>query len=320
MAYECYKAPADRKLDTDTCARIVLRNKNLGLQEHKFLLKTIVSSGIGEETYGPRNVISGQEDSPTLKDSISEMDDLIFDTLDKLFAKTGISPSEIDILVVNVSLFSPAPSLTARVVNRYKMRSNVKTFNLSGMGCSASIVAIDLVQHLFKSYKNAFAIVVSTESLGSNWYQDRKIHDALKLPLPFRRSKHVVRTHLGSNDETSGCCIQVANDLGYKGFLLTKSLKISAAKALRVLLPKILPLSEQLRYVYVSRQQNKTKRNSFQEMGAGLNLKTGVDHLCYRLAEFNTKLVLGQQKLKNLWFHESLYHALSARTELFRLL
>ncbi|KAL9402565.1 hypothetical protein Peur_006414 [Populus x canadensis] len=291
---------SDRKLDTDTCARIVLRNKNLGLQEYKFLLKTIVSSGIGEETYGPRNVISGQEDSPTLKDSISEMDGLIFDTLDKLFAKTGISPSEIDILVVNVSLFSPAPSLTARVVNRYKMRSNVKTFNLSGMGCSTSIVAIDLVQHLFKSYKNAFAIVVSTESLGSNWYQGKEKsmmllfrsggcsmlftnNSALKHQAIFRL-KHVVRTHLGSNDEAYGCCIQVADDLGYKGFLLTKSLKISAAKALaanlRVLLPKILPLSEQLRCVYVSRQQNKTKRNSLQEMGAGLNLKTGVDHFC----------------------------------------
>jgi 3-ketoacyl-CoA synthase len=231
------------------------------------------------------------------------MDGLIFDTLDKLFAKTGISPSEIDVLVVNVSLFSPAPSLTARVVNRYKMRSNVKTFNLSGMGCSASIVAIDLVQHLFKSYKNAFAIVVSTESLGSNWYQGKEKSMMLSICL-FRsggcsmlftnnsalkhqaifRLKHVVRTHPGSNDEAYGCCIQVADDLGYKGFLLTRSLKISAAKALaanlRVLLPKILPLSEQLRYVYVSRQQNKTKRNSLQEMGAGLNLKTGVDPFC----------------------------------------
>ncbi|KAG6763625.1 hypothetical protein POTOM_031053 [Populus tomentosa] len=230
MAYECYKAPADRKLDTDTCARIVLRSKNLGLQEYKFLLETIVSSGIGEETCGTRNVISGHEDSPTLKDSISEMDDLIFDTLDKLFATTGnISPSEIDILVVNVSLFSPAPSLTARVVNRYKMRSNVKTFNLSGMGCSASIVAIDLVQHLFKRLLNA-----------------------LHKQQCFKTSS----------------------------YLQIETCRALFTANLRVLLPKLLPLSEQLRYVYVSRQQNKTKRNSLQEMGAGLNLKTGVDHFC----------------------------------------
>ncbi|CAK7325598.1 unnamed protein product [Dovyalis caffra] len=303
LAYECYKAPEYRKLDTETCAKIVFRNKNLGLEEYRFLLHTIVSSGIGEETYGPSNIISGQEDSPTLKDSISEMDDLIFDTLDKLFSKTGISPSEIDILVVNVSLFSPEPSLAARVVNRYKMRSDVKTFNLSGMGCSASIVSIDLVQHLLKSYKNAFAIVVSTESIGPNWYRGKEKsmmlsnclfrsggcsmlftnNSALKHQAIFRL-KHLVRTHLGSNDEAYRCCIQIADDLGYKGFLLTKSLKKSAAQALavnlRVLAPKVLPLSELLRYVYASHLKKKTKKTSLLEMGAGLNLKTGVDHLC----------------------------------------
>jgi 3-ketoacyl-CoA synthase len=73
---------------------------------------------------------------PTLKVSSRKLDDVIFDTLDKLFAKTGISPSEIDILVVNVSLFSPAPSLSARVVNRYKMRSDIKTQPLrNGLQC-----------------------------------------------------------------------------------------------------------------------------------------------------------------------------------------
>jgi len=94
----------------------------------------------------------------------------MFDTLDNLFKKTGISPSEVDILVVNVSLFSPAPSLAARIINRYKMRENVKAFNLAGMGCSASVVAIDVVQQLFKTYKNSVGIVVSTEDLGGHWY------------------------------------------------------------------------------------------------------------------------------------------------------
>jgi 3-ketoacyl-CoA synthase len=112
------------------------------------------------------------------------------------------------------------------------------------MGCSASIVAIDLVQHLFKSYKNVFAIVVSTESLGSIWYQGKEKSMMLSNCL-FRsggcsmlftnnsaskhqaifRLKHVVRTHLGSNDEAYGCCIQVTDDLGYKGFSLLKALK-----------------------------------------------------------------------------------------------
>jgi len=50
------------------------------------------------------------------------------------------------------------------------MRENVKAFNLAGMGCSASVVAIDVVQQLFKTYKNSVGIVVSTEDLGGHWY------------------------------------------------------------------------------------------------------------------------------------------------------
>lgn len=119
LAYECFKPHEDTKLNTDSAAKIVLRNRNLGLEEYRFLLKTMVSSGIGENTYCPRNVIEGRESSPTFADSLDEIDEIMFDTLDGLFRKTGISPSDVDILVVNVSLFSPAPSLTARIINRY---------------------------------------------------------------------------------------------------------------------------------------------------------------------------------------------------------
>ncbi|KAJ6433545.1 hypothetical protein OIU84_017271, partial [Salix udensis] len=99
LSYQCHKAPEDQRLDTGSCASIVARNKNLGIEEYRFLLKTMVSSGIGEETYCPKNVIDGREESPTHMDAVSEMDGIIFPTLDKLFAKTGVSPSEIDIIV-----------------------------------------------------------------------------------------------------------------------------------------------------------------------------------------------------------------------------
>ncbi|XAR72063.1 Very-long-chain 3-oxoacyl-CoA synthase [Bertholletia excelsa] len=301
LDYECYKAPEERKLNSELCANIILRNKNLGLEEYKFLLKTMVSSGIGEDTYAPSNVISGRESSATLSDALSEMDDISFDTLDKLFARSGIHPSQVDILVVNVSLLSTVPSLTARIINRYKMREDVKAFNLTGMGCSASLVAIDLVQHMFKSHKNKFAVVVSTESMGPNWYCGKERNMMLSnclfrsggcsmLFTNNRALKHraimklncMVRTHLGSNDEAYGCCIQVEDSMGYSGFCLTKSLTKAAAIAftenLKVLVPKILPLYELLRYVITSRFRGKARRTP--GVISGLNLKTGIEHFC----------------------------------------
>ncbi|GKU91838.1 hypothetical protein SLEP1_g5652 [Rubroshorea leprosula] len=304
LAYECYKPGEDRKLGTDTCAKVLMRNKNLGLPEYKFLLRTMANSGIGEETYGPKNVIAGREASPNLADALSEVDDIMFNTLDKLFARTGVSPSEIDILVVNVSLFSPAPSLTARIINRYKMRDNIKAVNLAGEGCSASMVAIDLVQQMFKTYKNAYAIVVSTESIGPNWYngQDKSMmlsnllfrsggcstlltNKAALSHQALMKLNCSVRTHIGSDDEAYGCCIQIEDKRGYPGFLLTRKLPKSGAKAfilnLQVLLPKVLPLRELLQSVIkASLSKKKTKSSALEAMAAGLNLKSGIEHFC----------------------------------------
>ncbi|OMO58851.1 Very-long-chain 3-ketoacyl-CoA synthase [Corchorus capsularis] len=303
LGFECYKAPDDRKLDTEACVKVVLRNQNLGLEQYRFLLKTIVSSGLGEETYGPRNVLDGREEFPSDKDAHSEMDEIMFETLDKLFAKTGVSPSEIDILVVDVSLFSPSPSLTSRIINRYKMRDDIKSFSLSGMGCSASVVAVDLVQRLFKTYKNQFAIVVSTESIGTHWYCGKEKSmmlsnclfraggasilltnkQALKNQALFKLNC-AVRTNIGYDDEAYKCCIQVEDDEGYQGFLLTKFLTKAAAKAftsnLKILLPKILPVTEFIRYGISYLARIKTIKGQNPGFSLNFNLKTGIDHFC----------------------------------------
>lgn len=135
-----------------------------------------------------------------------------------LIDKTGIKPKDIDILIVNCSLFSPTPSLSAMVVNKYKMRSNIKTFNLSGMGCSAGVISIDLAHDLLQFHPNSNALVVSTEIITPNYYQGKE--RSMLLPnclfrmggaailLSNRRSDrwrakyrllHVVRTHRGNS-------------------------------------------------------------------------------------------------------------------------
>ena len=36
------------------------------------------------------------------------------------------------------------------IVNHFKLRRDVLTYNLSGMGCSSSLISIDMVKHLLK--------------------------------------------------------------------------------------------------------------------------------------------------------------------------
>ncbi|GAB4824348.1 3-ketoacyl-CoA synthase 12 [Ancistrocladus abbreviatus] len=144
----------------------------------------------------------GKEESATLSDSISEMDEFFHDSIDKLLVRSGVSPQEIDILVVNVSMLSITPSLCSRIINHYKMREDVKVINLTGMGCSASLMSIDAAHNIFKSYNDAYALIVMSESLSPNCNNISVRHKAMfKL-------KCLVRTHHGARDESYGCCMQ----------------------------------------------------------------------------------------------------------------
>lgn len=291
LDYECFKPSDDRKANSGLCYEIARRNRNLGLDECKFLLKLLVSSGIGEETYAPRNFFTGRAQSATLSDAILEMEEFFYHTLDNLFSKSGISPSEIDLLVVNVATFSTLPSLSARIVNHYKLREDIKVFNLSGMGCSGSLISINLVQNIFKTRKNLLAIVVTSEAIAPNWYIGTK--KSMLFPSVLFRSggcailltnnpafqykaklklKYLVRTHLGANDEAYECVMRMEDEQGNQGISLNKNLLKVAGESIIMnfteLAPKIMPIKELLRYVFTSYLQGK----------ATINFKTCINH------------------------------------------
>lgn len=301
-----YKPSDDRKLPTEFCGDVIKRAKNLGLNEYKFLLKAIVSSGIGEETYAPKMVFEGREENPTYQDAIVEMEELFEYTIGRLFKRTGISPSEIDILVVNISMLACMPSLSSRIVNMYKMRDDVKTYNLCGMGCSASLVSLNLVESIFKSKKNQLAMVVTSESLTPNWYTGNDKSMILSNCL-FRtggcamiltnnpslshkcmlKLNCLVRTHHGAKDESYGCCIETEDDQGRVGFHLGKSLPKAATRAfvdnLKVIAPKILPIRELLRFGILSVTLKILSKGKGKLSGSSrpvINFKAGVDHFC----------------------------------------
>lgn len=60
---------------------------------------------------------------------------VIFDCVRSVLEKTRVKARDVDILVINCSLFSPTPSLCALVINEFGMRSDILSYNLSGMVC-----------------------------------------------------------------------------------------------------------------------------------------------------------------------------------------
>ena len=81
-----------------------------------------------------------------------------------------LQATDIDALVVNCTAFNPTPSLSAAVVNKFRMRRDVRSFSLHGMGCAASVIAIDLARDILNSHRNTRVLVVGTENILWNLY------------------------------------------------------------------------------------------------------------------------------------------------------
>ncbi|KAH7293931.1 hypothetical protein KP509_28G048600 [Ceratopteris richardii] len=238
--------------------------------------------------------------NPCLFEARCEAENVVFNALDKLFSSTSLSPRDVDILVVNSSLFNPTPSLTAMIVNRYKMRGNLKSFNLGGMGCSAGVIAIDLAKRLLQVHKNSYAIVVSTENITLNWYWGNeksmllsncifRMGGAAIMLSNQRKEKcrakyellHSVRTHKGAYEKPFKCVFQDEDPTGRIGVALSKDLMAVAGDALKTnittLGPLVLPMSEQL-FFFISLMLRKF---SYTNMKPYIpNFKRAFEHFC----------------------------------------
>lgn len=135
----------------------------------EFQQQALKNSGIGDESYMPR-VVFRPGQGITLKDGREEAATVMFGAVDDLLAATKIKTKDIKVLVVNCGILNPTPSLSAMVINHYKLRHNISSFNLGGMGCAAGVIAIDLAKDLLNAYPGSYALVVSTEAVTYTWY------------------------------------------------------------------------------------------------------------------------------------------------------
>lgn len=111
--------------------------------------KVLGKSGIGDSTYLAEVYLANIPD-PCMKESRREMELSVFGSIDMLLAKTGVRCEDIGILVVNCCIYNTMPSLSSMIVNRYKLKESIISYNVVGMGCSAGLMAIGLAEQLLQ--------------------------------------------------------------------------------------------------------------------------------------------------------------------------
>ena len=155
---------------------IALMTKSGAYDENtiEFQKRLIMHSGIGDETYLPLAVTADLKEI-TVEKAREECKHCFTSALDQLFARTGLKPKDIDVLITTCSLFNPTPSIAAMIVNHYKLRHDCKTFSFGGMGCSAGLIAVDLAKDLLRHAKTGTKVVIfSHENITLNWYQGKR--------------------------------------------------------------------------------------------------------------------------------------------------
>ncbi|XP_059644976.1 3-ketoacyl-CoA synthase 10 [Cornus florida] len=267
--FACYKPHDDLKVSKEEMVELARKSGKFDEASLEFQKRILQSSGIGDESYVPKGVISSPDNCATMKVGREEASMVMFGALDELFEKTGVRPKDVGILVVNCSIFNPTPSLSAMIINHYKMRGNILSFNLGGMGCSAGIIGLDLARDMLQANPNNHAVVVSTEMVGYNWYPGRQ--RSMLIPNCFFRMgcsavllsnrrrdyhrakyrlEHIVRTHKGADDRSFRSVYQEEDDQRFKGLKISKDLVEIGGDALKTnittLGPLVLPFSEQL--------------------------------------------------------------------------
>ncbi|KAH7834534.1 hypothetical protein Vadar_017109 [Vaccinium darrowii] len=332
--FACYKPPESQTITKEgtvalavECYGNILRKESVD-----FMRNMIQRSGLGEYTYLPEAFLKRRPNA-SMEDGRSESQLAIFGAVDKLLAKTRVEARDIGILVVNCGLFCVTPSLSSIVVNRYKMKEGVVSYNLSGMGCTAGLLAINLAKHLLQVHHNCYALVVSTESISQQCYTGNdpskilincafRVGGAAMLlsnrPSDQYSSKyqllHTIHTHTANSDKSYGCITMEEDAEGHLGVTVNKDLLSAAVKAIQSniasLAPLILPVPEQVRYLlnYITRR-----------LPIGVNIepyipdfKRGIDHF---LAHVGGKPVLDALQNK-LGFTEG--HMEASRMTLYR--
>ena len=321
LSFATFKAPDSWKCSHQDIVEMMRCQGCFTEDSLKFMERILERSGTGQATAWPPGITqclkTKNKADRSMNASRDEAQTVLFDICEQALRKANVKPKEIDVLVINCSLFSPTPSLCAMVASHFGMRSDICTYSLGGMGCSASLISIDLAKKLLQSKKGGKALVVSTEIITPNLYHgnDRAylIQNTLfrcggaamvlsNSWLDGRRAwyklLHTVRVQ-GTDEDSYNAVFETEDEGGERGVRLSKEIVKVAGKCMEknmtMLGPLVLPLTEQAKVVVTIAARFLLKRlgsilKTYGKDDLAKNLpmirpyvpdfKRGIDHFC----------------------------------------
>uniref|UniRef100_A0A453D7B0 3-ketoacyl-CoA synthase n=1 Tax=Aegilops tauschii subsp. strangulata TaxID=200361 RepID=A0A453D7B0_AEGTS len=268
--YACFRPRSNFRYTKATFLEHAHLSPLLGDSTTNFIATILERSNMSDQTYVPP-ALGYIEPYCGLDEARAEAELIVFPVIDDLLAKTGINRDAIGVLITNWSLFCSVPSISDMIVNRYKLRGDLRIVDLSGMACSASLTTVGLASNMLQVMPwGSHVLVVSTEIIGPSYYAGNnrsmllanilfRMSGAAKL-LSTSRSKarfqlrHLTRTITASNNNAYRCVYQEEDEKGNIGIALSRDLMNVAEDALKANImatgPLVLPASQLLKFLF----------------------------------------------------------------------
>lgn len=264
--FACFEAPDELKVDFFKSQDDAWRWKCCTKEKHDFVSKIFLASGISVTRTAlpaclqPTHI---EEPKTDLKHAQEEAKMVYGQVITEVLRKTGLKPTDIDILITNSSIYCPTPSIASMVVNMFKMREDVQCYHMGGMGCAMGVVGLNLVRDMLIAHPGKICLFVSSEIVTSAFYPGQR-KEALVTNALFRmggtasiltnnpgwrhRSKyqlmHCLRVHTGASDRAFHALNWEPDEEGINGMVITKTLPSEAAnvleKGVRKMTPRIM--------------------------------------------------------------------------------
>ena len=243
-------------------------------EELDFVKRIREKSGLGYDcTYLPQSinpVWCGSNPSTGLGVALDECRMVCCGAVEDLLLKTRLDPKEIDIIITTCSIFCPTPSISSMIISHFKMRGDIQSYHLAGMGCSNGVCSVNLVSDLLQSYPKARVLFVTTETTTPAYYSGHErsrmvtniifrmgasamLFTGSKGLSSFPNSKYQLQLHdrvnMAASDSAYHSIFYGPDEQGINGVFLSKEVVKEASKVLTEILwkigPRVLPWQEQ---------------------------------------------------------------------------
>ena len=127
MGFHMFKPPEDWAVDFDDLQEIGKnRFRHPDPKVSSFNFKMAENAGVRKDkSYLPPGItkakVPGEPFETTIKSAREEAEEVMFTCVRELLDEKGLKPKDVDMVVVNCSLFNPTPSLAAMIINHFKV-------------------------------------------------------------------------------------------------------------------------------------------------------------------------------------------------------